>query len=101
MSKKTFNYNIAFTQAVNVPEASTQLTPEELWYGIKRGGRHPTDFAAYVAKCDIIEEEDKHHFSRLLTLANGAVHTAAGETLDQEVVIAPMLHVSLQFPKSH
>lgn len=93
MSNTTFNFNIAFTQAVNTPDQDVILTPTELWYGIRRGGRHPDDFAEYVASCEVVSG-GKTEFQRKLTLANGAVHTAAGEHLIQDVLIAENLHVS-------
>lgn len=95
MGQAKFNFNIAFTQLVNGPGDTPLLTAAELWEGIRRGGRNPHDFADYVASCEVLRGE-KHQFRRRLTLADGAVHTAAGKKLDQDVRIAPMLHVSLQ-----
>ncbi|KAM0545781.1 hypothetical protein ACHAPJ_011205 [Fusarium lateritium] len=92
MSTQPFNFNIAFTQTVNTPDQSITLTPTELWYGIRRGGRNPHDFAPYVASCEVISGT-KNEFRRKLTLAEGAVHTAAGEDLIQDVIVAPPLHV--------
>lgn len=97
MSNATFNFNIAFTQAVNTPDQDIILTPTELWYGIRRGGRHPDDFAEYVASCEVVSGGETE-FQRKLTLANGAVHTAAGEHLIQDVLIAENLHVSHSSP---
>ena len=94
MGPITFEYNVAFTLPVN-PSGSTRpaLTQQELWQGIKRGGRNPNDFADYVARCDVLEG-GRRKFVRRLTLADGAVHTAKGEHLDQDVWIAEGLHVS-------
>lgn len=92
MAKPKFNFNVAFTQPVNGPGETPRLTAAELWQGIKRGGRNPNDFAAYVASCEVLSG-GKNKFRRRLTLAEGAVHTPAGQTLDQDVLIAPMLHV--------
>lgn len=109
MTKSKFNFNLAFTEAVNVPDAPIQLTAVELWLAIRHGARYPHHFAPYVSSCEIInqpksEEEDTLatngdgkpnplKLRRRLTLASGAVHTPAGQTLDQDVFIAPMLHV--------
>ena len=111
MTKASFNFNVAFTEPVNVPNAPTKLTADELWLGIRHGGRHPHDFAPYVKSCEIIDrfkiekenvlavdndsEPNPLRFRRRLTLNTGAVHTPAGQTLDQDVVIAPRLHVRL------
>ncbi|KAF4335430.1 hypothetical protein FBEOM_10718 [Fusarium beomiforme] len=92
MSQSTFSFNIAFTQPVNPLDQTIVLTETELWYGIRRGGRHPHDFAPYVASCEVISGA-KNEFRRKLTLADGAVHTAAGEDLIQDVIVAPPLHV--------
>jgi hypothetical protein len=90
----TFEFNIAFTLAVNTgKEGEVALTPAELWQGIKRGGRHPHDFAEYVSACEVLSGGRKE-FRLRLTLAEGAVHTAAGETLDQDVWISDGLSVS-------
>ncbi|KAI0456053.1 hypothetical protein F5B21DRAFT_169621 [Xylaria acuta] len=92
MSHVSFTYNVAFTLPVNRDASQPHLTPAELWQGIKRGGRNPNDFASYVAGCEVLSGGRKR-FRRRLTLSNGAVHTAAGQTLDQDVWIADMLHV--------
>ncbi|KAI1105357.1 hypothetical protein F4804DRAFT_304631 [Jackrogersella minutella] len=92
MAPVSFQYNVAFSLPVNADASLPPLTPAELWQGIKRGGRNPNDFASYVSKCEVLSGGRKR-FRRRLTLANGAVHTAAGETLDQDVWIADMLHV--------
>lgn len=95
MAAVTFTFNIAFTLPVNDKSDvnSPVLTAGELWQGIKRGGRHPHDFADYVASCTMLSGS-RNQFRRRLTLADGAVHTAAGVTLDQDVVIADGLQVS-------
>ena len=92
MASTNFNFNIAFTLPVNSKTDPLVLTASELWQGIKRGGRNPNDFADYVASCEVLSGGRKK-FQRRLTLADGAVHTAAGATLDQDVVIADNLHV--------
>jgi hypothetical protein len=95
----TFKFNIAYTMAVNSgKEGEIPLTPAELWQGIKRGGRYPHDFAEYVSACEVLSGSGEE-FRRRLTLAEGAVHTAAGETLDQDVWISDGLSVS-EFPHS-
>jgi len=88
----TFTYNIAFTAPVNSPTSAPHLSASELWTGIKRGGRNPHDFAEYVSDC-IVLSGDAHNFRRRLVLADGAVHTASGVMLDQDVHIADKLHV--------
>ncbi|CVK98969.1 uncharacterized protein FMAN_08340 [Fusarium mangiferae] len=92
MTQSMFSFNIAFTQSVNPPDQTVVLNETELWYGIRRGGRNPNDFAPYVASCEVLAGT-KNEFRRKLTLADGAVHTAAGEDLIQDVIIAPPLHV--------
>jgi hypothetical protein len=93
MTQSMFSFNIAFTQSVNPPDQTVVLSATELWYGIRRGGRNPHDFAPYVASCEVLSGTH-NEFCRKLTLADGAVHTAAGEDLIQDVIIAPPLHVS-------
>lgn len=87
-----FEFNIAFTSEVNKPGSTDPLSPAELWQGIKRGGRNPNDFADYVASCEVLSGRRKE-FRRRLTIADGAVHTAKGKHLDQDVLIADNLHV--------
>ena len=96
----TFQFNIAFTLPVNKPGTKTKLSAWELWQGIKRGGRNPNDFADYVAACEVLSG-GRNEFRRRLTLADGAVHTAKGACLDQDVLIADKLHVriALQAPR--
>ena len=89
----TFKFNVAFTLPVNTEGAKPELAPWELWQGIKRGGRNPNDFADYVASCEVLSGARKR-FRRRLTLADGAVHTAKGAHLDQDVLISNDLHVS-------
>lgn len=93
MAPVTFEFNVAFTLPVNNKPDSLVLTLSELWQGIKRGGRNPHDFADYVASCEVISG-NRRTFRRRLTLADGAVHTAKGVNLDQDVIIADGLHVS-------
>lgn len=90
-----FNFNIAFTLAVNTEAEEVALTAPELWQGIKRGGRNPNDFADYVSACDVLSGGRKE-FRRRLTLADGAVHSPAGATLDQDVWISDHLSVRSQ-----
>lgn len=93
MAPLPFEFNIAFTLEVNKDDPPTNLSAWELWQGIKRGGRNPNDFADYVASCEIVSGGRKE-FRRRLTLADGAVHTAKGAHLNQDVLIADNLHVS-------
>ncbi len=81
-----------FTFPANTPSVSSHLTALELWQGIRRGACNPNDFANYVASCAILPGS-REKFRRRLTLAEGAVHTAPGGELVQEVVIADQLHV--------
>jgi hypothetical protein len=95
MAAVTFIFNVAFTLPVNdkTDLNSVVLTSAELWQGIRRGGRHPNDFANYVESCTVLSGS-RNRFRRRLKLADGAVHTASGATLDQDVVIADRLQVS-------
>ena len=92
MAKITFEFNIAYTLPVNPPSTEMMLSAAELWQGIKRGGRNPNDFADYVASCEVLSK-GRTEFRRRLTLADGAVHTARGAHLEQDVLIADNLHV--------
>ncbi len=92
MAPTTFTCNIAFTFPANTPSVSTPLTARELWQGIKRGACHPDDFADYVASCTILPGS-REKFRRRLTLGEGAVHTAPGGEIVQEVSIVERLHV--------
>ncbi|CAD6564775.1 MAG: hypothetical protein ASARMPREDX12_004429 [Alectoria sarmentosa] len=92
MSRVTFQLNIAFTLPVNQGDNKVPISAQELWQGIKRGGRNPNDFADYVAACEVLSGGRKD-FRRRLTLADGAVHTAKGAHLDQDVLIVDKLHV--------
>ena len=93
MASVPFAFNVAFTSEVNKPGTTHPLSPADLWQGIKRGGRNPNDFADYVAACEVLSGGQKE-FRRRLTIADGAVHTAKGKHLDQDVLIADDLHVS-------
>ncbi|OBT39504.1 hypothetical protein VE00_10398 [Pseudogymnoascus sp. WSF 3629] len=102
MAPPPFAFNIAFTLEVNnnnndttINAGGVTLTAAELWQGIKRGGRNPNDFADYVSACDVLSGGRKE-FRRRLTLADGAVHTPAGATLDQDVWISDYLSVLSQ-----
>lgn len=96
MAPLSFECNVAYSLAVNKGLASDHadiLSQAELWEGVRRGCTHPHEFAPYVSKCEVLSG-DTNNFVRRLTLANGAVHTASGATIDQEVIIAEGLHVS-------
>ncbi|MBV5323233.1 DUF1857 family protein, partial [bacterium] len=70
------------------------LTMDDVWQGIAHGARYPQDMAEYVANCEILSG-DKVKFRRRLTIGGGgAVHTGAGEAIDQDVILRPMLNVS-------
>ena len=96
MAPLSFECNVAYSLAVNKGLASDHadvLSQAELWEGVRRGCTHPHEFAPYVSKC-VVLSGDTNNFVRRLTLADGAVHTASGATIDQEVTIAEGLHVS-------
>ncbi|CZT21190.1 uncharacterized protein RCC_07052 [Ramularia collo-cygni] len=95
MSTSTFECNVAYSVLVNKGlsiDHSDVLSFAEMWEGIRRGSSHPHEFAPYVSDCQILSGSG-NRFSRRLTLADGAVHTASGSFLDQDVVIAEGLHV--------
>ncbi|KAK8007197.1 peptide methionine sulfoxide reductase msrB [Apiospora arundinis] len=57
------------------------------WYGVG-----VDNIAPYVDRCEVLSGGNKQ-FRRKFILTDGAVHTAAGESLVQDVLIADMLHV--------
>lgn len=92
MAPMSFQFNTAFSLEVNKAGDMPVLSAAELWQGIKRGGRNPNDFADYVDACEVLSG-GRTEFRRRLTIADGAVHTAKGAYLDQDVLIADKLHV--------
>ncbi|KAL4783352.1 hypothetical protein BJX76DRAFT_358095 [Aspergillus varians] len=80
-----FTFNVAFTIPINPPSQPT-LTFDEFWRGLRRGGDSPHLFAPYVEATEILPgAKSKNEFQRRLILADGAVHTAKGEELVQNV----------------
>jgi hypothetical protein len=97
MTTPRFNFNVSYSEPVNRPGDSPVLTMDDMWRGIAHGARHPDDMAEYVASCDVLpgtESGDKLKFRRRLVIGGGgAVHTGAGEAIEQDVVLRPMLNV--------
>ncbi len=89
-----FGFNVAFTVPVNCASETPVLTADDLWQGIKHGARYPHEMAPYLANCEELPGGSELEFRRTLTMANGgAVHTVGGGTIDQDVVLRPMLSV--------
>lgn len=95
MASERFNFNVSFSEPVNRPGDEPVLTGEDVWQGIAHGARHPDDMAEYVASCEILSG-DKTRFRRKLIIGGGgAVHTGAGQAIEQDVILRHMLNVSL------
>ncbi|PSK42019.1 hypothetical protein B9Z65_3933 [Elsinoe australis] len=92
MASERFNFNVSFSEPVNRPGDEPVLTGEDVWQGIAHGARHPDDMAEYVASCEILSG-DKTRFRRKLIIGGGgAVHTGAGQAIEQDVILRHMLH---------
>ncbi|RHZ58273.1 hypothetical protein CDV55_104700 [Aspergillus turcosus] len=79
-------FNVAFTVPVNDDPQGPVLTLEEFWRGLRRGGEKPHLFAEYVADTEVLPgRKSENEFQRRLIMADGAVHTAKGVVLDQNV----------------
>lgn len=90
-----FVFNVAFTVPVNDQPEGPILSLEEFWRGLERGGERPHLFAEYVAGTEILpNRKSKNEFQRKLFMADGAVHTAKGVELIQDVRNADNLLVS-------
>ena len=90
-----FTYNVGYTVAANQgAQPEERLTHAELFQGIKRGGRYPGDFGDFVKSCDVVSG-DRHQFVREIVIGEGAVHTADGTKIVQDVVIQDGLYVSV------
>ncbi|KAF2128302.1 hypothetical protein P153DRAFT_397389 [Dothidotthia symphoricarpi CBS 119687] len=87
-----FNFNVAYSEPVNRLGDEPVLSMEDVWHALAYGCRRPEDMAEYVASSEITED-DGLRFHRRLILGGGAVHTAAGETIEQDVILRPMLNV--------
>lgn len=91
----TFSYNVAYTAAANEgAETEERLTHAELFQGIKRGGRYPGDFGDFVKSCEVTSG-DRSQFVREIVIGDGAVHTADGTKIVQDVFIQDGLYVCL------
>ncbi|KAF4212006.1 hypothetical protein CNMCM8980_010024 [Aspergillus fumigatiaffinis] len=79
-------FNVAFTVPINDDPAGPILTLEEFWRGLRRGGEKPHLFAEYVADTEVLPgRKSENEFTRRLIMADGAVHTAKGVALEQNV----------------
>lgn len=86
---------MAYTVAANEGATSeNRLSRAELWQGIKRGGRYPGDFANFVRSCKVVSG-DRHQFVREIVIGDGAVHTADGTKIVQDVFIQEDLYACL------
>jgi hypothetical protein len=97
-----FRYNIAYTVAANDgAKPEERLTRAELWQGIKRGGRFPGDFADFVRSCEVVSG-GRTQFVREIVIGDGAVHTADGTKIVQDVFVQDDLFAgSLENPKEN
>jgi hypothetical protein len=93
MSAQRFNFNVAYSEPVNRPGDEPILIMEDVWHGLAYGCRRPEEMAEYVSSCEITDDNGVK-FHRRLILGGGAVHTAAGEAIEQDVILRPMLNVS-------
>jgi hypothetical protein len=93
MSAPRFNFNVAYSEPVNKPGDEPVLSMEDVWHGLAFGCRRPEEMAEYVSSCEITDDKGVK-FHRRLILGGGAVHTAAGEAIEQDVILRPMLNVS-------
>lgn len=94
MGETTFTFNLACTVPVNPEGVEPVLSAKEFWTGLRRGGANPELFAEYVAKTEVMNPVSDLVFQRRLYMADGAVHTKAGATIDQDVRLAEDLMVS-------
>ncbi|KAL2869628.1 SRPBCC family protein [Aspergillus lucknowensis] len=82
----SFTFNIAYSVPVNKDPSQPTLTPEEFWRGLRRGSEKPQLFAEYVADTEVLPNpKSANAFQRKLIMADGAVHTAKGVELLQDV----------------
>jgi hypothetical protein len=90
-------FNVAFTVPINDDPAGPILTLEEFWRGLRRGGEKPHLFAEYVADTEVLPgRKSENEFTRRLIMADGAVHTAKGVALEQNVRNADNLLVRMR-----
>jgi hypothetical protein len=90
-----FTYNVSYTVAANrgVTDPKELLSRAELWQGVKRGARHPGDFAEHVQSCTVISGNDSE-FVREIVIGDGGVHAKKGKAMTQDVVLQKDLYVS-------
>jgi len=100
MATPRFNFNVSYSEPVNRPGDEPVLSMDDVWRGIVRGARRPQDMAEYVANCEILSGDELKFRRRLTIGGGGAVHTGAGEAIDQDVILRPMLNVSTRHPGS-
>lgn len=97
MAATEFIFNLACTVPVNPTDVEPIINADEFWRGLRRGGAHPELFAEYVRKTDVLPNPTSDLvFQRRLYIADGAVHTKEGTTLDQDVRLAENLMVIFQ-----
>jgi hypothetical protein len=90
-------FNVAFTVPINDDPTGPILTLEEFWRGLRRGGEKPHLFAEYVADTEVLPgRKSENEFTRRLIMADGAVHTAKGVALEQNVRNADNLLVRMR-----
>ncbi|KIW36384.1 uncharacterized protein PV06_11375 [Exophiala oligosperma] len=91
-TKGDFVFNLAITVPVNPPGAEPVVNATEFWTGLRRGGANPELFAVYVARTEVLPNPTSDLvFQRRLHMADGAVHTKEGATIDQDVRLADNL----------
>lgn len=90
-----FVFNLACTVPINPKGVEPVINAAEFWRGLRRGGANPELFAEYVSKTEVLPNPTSDLvFQRRLYIADGAVHTKEGTTLDQDVRLAENLLVS-------
>lgn len=89
-----FTYNVAYTIAANRGAAPAErLTRAELWQGVKRGARHPGEFAAHVQACTVLPGGTRNEFVREIVIGDGGVHAKSGRRMTQDVFLQDNLYV--------
>ncbi|KAL2412775.1 Acetylaranotin biosynthesis cluster protein L [Exophiala dermatitidis] len=91
MGENMFTFNLACTVPVNPEGVEPVVNAKEFWTGLRRGGARPELFAEYVAKTEVMNQVSDLVFQRRLHMADGAVHTKGGATIDQDVRLAENL----------
>ncbi|KAL4744359.1 hypothetical protein BDW72DRAFT_188715 [Aspergillus terricola var. indicus] len=89
-----FTYNVAYTIAANRGAAPAErLTRAELWQGVKRGARHPGEFAAHVQACTVLPGGTRNEFVREIVIGDGGVHAKSGRRMTQDVFLQDNLYL--------